>query len=125
LKTALLVLAAALVLLSLGMTRDGYWENVRVLEKEVYDSRGLYGAGKTELGKLCAAEGKKCRSAYRKLLPYFAKAEEITIFQKTNFADFAGANSPVGGEAVPVRERGIRGVGLEEQRLFRVASRTF
>jgi len=95
LKTALLVLAAALVLLSLGMTRDGYWENVRVLEKEVYDSRGLYGAGKTELGKLCAAEGKKCRSAYRKLLPYFAKAEEITIFQKTNFADFAGANSPV------------------------------
>ena len=94
-RPALFILGTAMAFLSLGMTPDGYWENVRVLEKEIYDSRGLYGVGKTELEKLCFAEGKKSRSAYRKLLPYFAKAEEITDIQRTNFPGFAGANSPV------------------------------
>lgn len=94
-RSTLFTLTALLVVLSMGLTRDDYWQNVRVLEKEIYDSRGLYGVGKTELGKLCAAEGKKSRSAYRKLLPYFAKAEEITAFQKSDFRAFAEANSPV------------------------------
>ena len=94
-RIAIFAFTAVLAALTLGMTPDSYWQNVRILEKEIYESRGLYGAGKTELGKLCATEGKKCLKAYGNLLPYFAKAEEITIFQKTNFADFAGANSPV------------------------------
>lgn len=88
------VIALCTAALSLGMTPDDYWQNVGVLEKEIYDSRGLYGIGRTELGRLCAEEGRKSLSAYRKLLPYFAKAEEITAFQKANFPSFAGANSP-------------------------------
>lgn len=76
----------------LALTEDGFWNSVRVIEREVFDKNNIYSISKEDLLQLCEKKGGKVKAAFVKMSPYFDKSQKIVsnikeIFEKSFFYD--------------------------------------
>lgn len=72
---------------ALALNEEGYWKNVRTIEKTIFDKYHIYSASKDELLRICEKENSKTRKALKDILPYFDKSETFVkeikiIFEK-------------------------------------------
>lgn len=73
-------------ILTLALGEEGYWKNVRIIEKQIFDRQNLYSVTKEDLLKICEKENNKTKKAAKNILPYFDKSETIVKEIEITFA---------------------------------------
>ncbi|MFB3850548.1 MAG: hypothetical protein ACE14Q_01335 [Acidobacteriota bacterium] len=79
----------SLMAFALSLSREGYWNSVKIIEKEIFDKNNIYSISKDDLSKLCEKKSRKVKNAFMQISPYFDKSEKIIFSIKDPFqSDF-------------------------------------
>lgn len=70
---------------TLALSQEGYWNSVKIIEKEIFDKNNIYSISKNDLAKLCEKKDKKVKKAFREISVYFDKSEAIVSSVKNYY----------------------------------------
>ncbi|MGB9598699.1 MAG: hypothetical protein ACPLZH_02560 [Minisyncoccales bacterium] len=75
----------SLMAFTLSLSREGYWNSVKIIEKEIFDKENIYSISKDDLSKICEKKSRKVKNAFMQISPYFDKSERIISAVKDSF----------------------------------------